>query len=45
MEEILKLKTGNTRERWNRAVENAALDPIRQLALLKTPPPPFLGRS
>jgi integrase len=43
MEEILKLKKGNTLERWNRAVQDTAFDSLRGLALLETQAHYFLA--
>jgi integrase len=36
MEEIRKLKRGNTHERWGRAIQDSAFDSLRQLVLLET---------
>ncbi len=36
MEEIVKTKQGATQERWQRAIKDKALDPIRSLTLIKT---------
>lgn len=36
MEEFLKLKTGNTRVRWMTAIQDHALEPIRNLVVLET---------
>ena len=36
MEEILKLKQGNTHEGWSRAIQDSAFNPIREMVLLET---------
>jgi integrase-like protein len=42
MEEIPKLKTGNTRHRWETAIKDKALDSIRNLVVLETQAEHFL---
>jgi integrase len=42
MDEIPKLKSGSTRERWETAIKAKAFDPIRNLAVLETQAEHFL---
>ncbi|MBL9139258.1 MAG: hypothetical protein JNK85_25540, partial [Verrucomicrobiales bacterium] len=42
MEEIVKLKTGSTRERWRAAIDTEHFDRIRRVVLLETQPEMFL---
>jgi integrase len=42
MEQIPKLKTGETRHRWETAIKDAALDSLRALAVLETQAEHFL---
>ena len=42
MEKIISMKTGNTRERWEYAIQDKAFDPIRNRKLLETSSEHFL---
>ena len=42
MDEILKLKTGNTRQRWVTAIRDKAFDSLRNLVVMETRPEHFL---
>jgi len=42
MDEILKLKNGNTHTRWVTAIKDKAFDPIRNLVVMETRPEHFL---
>ena len=42
MDEILKLKSGHTHERWVTAIKDKAFDSIRNLVVMETRPEPFL---
>jgi integrase len=42
MDEIPKLHRGNTRVRWETAINNKGLDPLRDLVVLETRPEDFL---
>ena len=42
MEEVLKQKSGPTRERWAAAIKETALDAVRDLVVLETRPEHFL---
>lgn len=42
MDEAAKLKTGPTKERWERAMKDEAFDSIRQMPVLETRPEHFL---
>jgi hypothetical protein len=43
MEEIPKLKQGDSQRRWQTAIRDPALDPLRKVVVLETPPEHFLG--
>lgn len=42
MDEILKLKNGNTRQRWVTAIKDKAFDSLRNLVVMETRPEHFL---